>query len=122
MSIVSTLQAGRVEISDYEDAQGRRISTNKGPIAVCCGKPHRECTCVPEPILPGDRVENPAMRQATAMEMIAFELTKIRKHLEGEKTPNVTREITPAMVIGPGAPPTAAGDAKKAALLKEMGK
>ena len=121
MSTASMLQAGRVEISDYEDAQGRRISTNKGPIAVCCGKPHRECTCVPEPILPGDRVENPAMRQATAMEMIAFELTKIRKHLEGEKALNVTREITPAMVIGPGAPPVG-GQAKKDALLKDLSK
>jgi len=77
-------------------AEPTPVDKQTGPIAVCCGKPFRECKCPPPS---EDSVnarllaipDSPAHRQAKALEMIAANLAILIKHLCPEATMTASR-------------------------------
>ena len=85
------MSIGGMRVSDYEDVEARPITTNKGPVCSGCGKPfrvgnHESCELAANGLDSLTRAEGPITRQAAAMELIAFNLGKIVKHLEATAT------------------------------------
>jgi hypothetical protein len=140
-----------VHSGDYSTSDGKRIYKNTGPTCAVCHLPFKgnrrypveqRCKCEPALDLPGTQTVPIPERVATSLEMIAFQLGKVVKHLDKmESKESVTAteaatqaaldQITQSAVIGipPAEPSAPAVDeaklavnvAKKDELLKKMG-
>ena len=140
-----------VHSGDYSTSDGKRIYKNTGPTCAVCHLPFKgnkrypveqRCKCEPALDLPGTQTVPIPERVATSLEMIAFQLGKVIKHLdkmESKESVAATEAATQAAldqimqsaVIGvPSAEPSAplvdeaklaVNVAKKDELLKKMG-
>ena len=144
-----------VHSGDYSTSDGKRIYKNTGPTCAVCHLPFKgnrrypveqRCKCEPALDLPGTQTVPIPERVATSLEMIAFQLGKVIKHLDKMEAKEVSAatesetqaaldRITRSSVIGlptteiPADAPVAWPDeaklavnvAKKDELLKKMG-